>query len=104
MSTISLIDTTIGTDDYAVTGSATLEGVRVSWALRWLGRLGRWHMALTDSTGAPIMPWQVVQPAAVVLADRRRSDVPPGTLVWIGPDAYGRLDLGRTLRLAYVSA
>jgi hypothetical protein len=101
---ITLIDTQIGAEDYAVTGSATLDGARCSWSLRWLGRVGRWHMALTDASGSPIMPWQIVQPAAIVLADRRRSDVPPGTLVWTGPDAYGRLDLGRALRLAYVSA
>lgn len=101
---IEVPDLSIGDDDYAVTVATTLDGVVVRIALRWLARIGRWAAYLTDAAGAPASAQLLVQPGGEVLFDRRSASAPPGRLVWVGPDDYGRLDLGARLRLWYVPA
>ena len=87
---------------FAVVVSAQLGGVTVAFALRWLPRLGRWSCQMRTTSGEVLSIDAIVQPAGRVLFDARDPRVPPGSLVWTGPDDYTRTDLGETLRLIYV--
>jgi hypothetical protein len=83
---------------------AVLDGLEVRFSLRWLPFVGLWTCTLKSPAGVDLSMPLMVQPGGLIRADVRDPRVPPGSLLWLGPDGYGRDDLGETLRLVYVSA
>ena len=98
------VDVTAG-EDFAFTVSPELEGVVVRLAFRWLPRFGVWVCVTTTPDAAENLGMeQVVKPGGRILLDVRDPRIPPGRLVWTGPDPYVRRDLGTTLQLVYFTA
>lgn len=82
----------------------TLDGVPIILILRWLQRLERWSMQATDPQNNPLGIEQVACPGGTYAWDRLGDTTPGGLLLWLGPDPYGRFDLGNNLRLTYIEA
>ncbi len=98
-----VIDMRPGSDPL-VSAGAELDGIETRFSLRWLPFVGRWTCTLKAPDGDDLSMPLMVQPGGLIRADVRDPRVPPGSLLWLGPDDYGRDDLGGTLRLIYVPA
>lgn len=88
--------------DRVFTAGAVLDSIDVRFLLRWLPFVGRWTCTLRSPAGVDLSMPLMVQPGGLIRADVRDERVPPGSLLWLGPDDYTEDDLGETLRLIYV--
>lgn len=78
---------------YAFSAQITVDDRPLGLHLRWHPRIRAWGCRAEPGID------QIVRPGGQVLVDPRDY---PGRLVWVGPEDYGREDLGDTLRLIWV--
>jgi hypothetical protein len=70
-------------------------------AFRWLPRVQCWLVELRASDGSPVTLPLAVRGGGRLRWDPRRTDLPRGSLRWVGADPMQPDDLGETLRLEY---
>lgn len=81
--------------------TVSLGDVAVVLRFRWLPRTSTWSLLVETPDGEPLCPQLTVQAGAVVPLDTTHPGCPAGRLVWLGPETYARIDLGRSLRLVH---
>jgi len=80
-----------------------LDKVAIRIGFRWLPIIKRWYCEVRDPNDNQLIRPQIVWPAGEILLDSRNPKLPPGRLLWDGPDYYTKNDLGKTLNLLYFS-
>ncbi len=89
---------------FAFAQTVTLEGITIRLSFRWYPVPARWMMEVLSSDNELLGPGFLVSPGGDVWLDVRDPRVPPGRLVWVGPDPYAQDELGQTVQLIYVGS
>lgn len=92
------------TDRPEVSYPIELDGRTYRVTLRWSERRIGWYLDVATEAGRRLVSGRRLCPGESPLAGLVDMDAPPGLLLVLGPDGYGRDDLGGSLRLTYVSA
>ena len=93
---------TASPDRYQI--AVTLDGVDVGIRLAWLPRSAGWYATLLDAAGDAISLDARVTPGAPLAWPTAGDGFPPGRFIALGPDDYGRDDLGAQVGISYVTA
>ena len=83
---------------------ALADGSTVGFRVYWLARAAGWYMDMLTTEGTPVSTGRRITPGAVMAFPGAGVGVPPGQFVAMGPDRYGREDLGRTVTVGYLTA
>jgi hypothetical protein len=84
--------------------AATLDGVDVGILVVWLPRAAGWYATLLDAAGDAISLPARITPGAPLAWPTAGAGFPPGRFIALGPDDYGRDDLGAQVGISYVTA